>query len=43
MGKTASVIMGDDTGPEVVYSMKKVLTECGSDIEFVTCEVGYEY
>ena len=41
MGKTAAVIKGDDTGPEVVNSMKKVLTECNSDIEFVTCEAGY--
>lgn len=43
MGKTVAVIKGDDTGPEVVNSMKKVLTECNSDIEFVTCEAGYEY
>ena len=40
---TAAVIKGDGTGPELVQSMIKVLKECNSKIELVTCEAGSEW
>jgi isocitrate dehydrogenase (NAD+) len=40
---TAAVIKGDGTGPELVQAMIKVLKECNSKIELVTCEAGSEW
>lgn len=40
MNKTASVIKGDGTGPELVDAMLKVAEATGTDIEFVVCDAG---
>jgi isocitrate dehydrogenase (NAD+) len=40
---TAAVIKGDGTGPELVQAMIKVLKECNSRIELVTCDAGSEW
>ena len=40
---TAAVIKGDGTGPELVQAMVKVLKECNSRIELVTCDAGSEW
>ena len=40
---TAAVIKGDGTGPELVQAMIKVLKECNSKTELVTCEAGSEW
>jgi isocitrate dehydrogenase (NAD+) len=40
---TAAVIKGDGTGPELVQAMIKVLKECNSKIELVSCEAGSEW
>jgi isocitrate dehydrogenase (NAD+) len=40
---TAAVIKGDGTGPELVQAMIKVLKECNSNIELVTCEAGSDW
>ena len=40
---TAAVIKGDGTGPELVQAMIKVLRECNSKIELVTCDAGSEW
>ena len=40
---TAAVIKGDGTGPELVQAMIKVLNECNSRIELVTCDAGSEW
>lgn len=40
---TAAVIKGDGTGPELVQAMIKVLKECNSKIELVTCEAGSDW
>jgi isocitrate dehydrogenase (NAD+) len=37
------VIKGDGTGPELVQAMIKVLKECNSKIELVTCEAGSDW
>lgn len=39
----AAVIKGDGTGPELVQAMVKVLEECNSRIELVTCDAGSEW
>jgi isocitrate dehydrogenase (NAD+) len=41
--RTAAVIKGDGTGPEVVQAMTTVLKECNSNIELVPCEAGSEW
>jgi isocitrate dehydrogenase (NAD+) len=40
---TAAVIKGDGTGPELVKAMIKVLKECNSKTELITCEAGSEW
>ena len=40
---TAAVINGDGTGPELVQAMIKVLKECNSKTELITCEAGSEW
>jgi isocitrate dehydrogenase (NAD+) len=40
---TAAVIKGDGTGPELVQAMLKVLKECNSNIELITCDAGSEW
>jgi isocitrate dehydrogenase (NAD+) len=40
---TAAVIKGDGTGPELVQAMIKVLKECNSNIELITCDAGSEW
>jgi isocitrate dehydrogenase (NAD+) len=40
---TAAVIKGDGTGPELVKAMIKVLKECNSRTELITCEAGSEW
>ena len=39
----AAVIKGDGTGPELVQAMIKVLKECNSKTELITCEAGSEW
>lgn len=41
--KTAAVIRGDGTGPELVDAMTKVLKACNSKIELVPCDAGSEW
>ena len=41
--KTAAVIKGDGTGPELVNSMIKVLKACNSQVELVPCDAGSEW
>jgi isocitrate dehydrogenase len=41
--RTAAVIKGDGTGPELVQAMTKVLKECNSNIELVACDAGSEW
>ena len=43
MTKTAVVIRGDGTGPELVDALIMVLNECNSQIELSTCEAGSEW
>jgi isocitrate dehydrogenase (NAD+) len=40
---TAAVIKGDGTGPELVQAMIKVLKQCNSKTELITCEAGSEW
>lgn len=40
---TAAVIKGDGTGPELVQAMIKVLKECNSKTELITCQAGSEW
>jgi isocitrate dehydrogenase len=40
---TAAVIKGDGAGPELVQAMIKVLKECNSKTELITCEAGSEW
>lgn len=40
---TTAVIKGDGTGPELVQAMIKVLKECNSKTELITCEAGSEW
>jgi isocitrate dehydrogenase (NAD+) len=41
--KTAAIIRGDGTGPELVEAMVKVLRACGTKIELIPCEAGSEW
>jgi len=41
--KTAVVIRGDGTGPELVDAMIKVLKACNSKVELVPCDAGSEW
>lgn len=41
--KTATVIKGDGTGPELVEAVLKVLKSCNSQVEFVICDAGSEW
>lgn len=42
-GKTAIVIKGDGTGPELVEAVLHVLKSCNSQVEFVICDAGSEW
>ncbi len=41
--KTAAVIRGDGTGPELVEAMIKVLRACDTNIELIPCDAGSEW
>jgi isocitrate dehydrogenase (NAD+) len=41
--KTAAIIRGDGTGPELVKAMIKVLTACGTEIKLIPCNAGSEW
>ena len=41
--KTAAIIRGDGTGPELVDAMIMVLKTCNSEIELVLCDAGSEW
>ena len=41
--KTAVVIKGDGTGPELVEAVLSVLKLCNSQVEFVICDAGSEW
>ena len=41
--KTAAIIRGDGTGPELVDAMVKVLRACDSKIELIPCDAGSEW
>jgi isocitrate dehydrogenase (NAD+) len=41
--KTAVVIRGDGTGPELVDVVLNVLKSCNSQVEFVVCDAGSEW
>ncbi len=41
--KTAVVIKGDGTGPELVEAVLNVLRSCNSQVEFVVCDAGSEW
>jgi isocitrate dehydrogenase len=41
--KTAAVIRGDGTGPELVNALISVLRKCNSAIELVPCDAGSEW
>jgi isocitrate dehydrogenase (NAD+) len=41
--KTAAIIRGDGTGPELVDAMIKVLKTCNSEVELVLCDAGSEW
>ena len=41
--KTAAIIRGDGTGPELVASMINVLRACNTGIELVPCDAGSEW
>ncbi|MGI0022184.1 MAG: isocitrate/isopropylmalate dehydrogenase family protein [Nitrososphaeraceae archaeon] len=43
MSKSAVVIKGDGTGPELVNAMVHVLEECNSKIKLIPCEAGSEW
>ena len=42
-GKTAIVIKGDGTGPELVEAVLHVLKSCNSQVKFVICDAGSEW
>lgn len=42
-GRTAIVIKGDGTGPELVEAVLHVLKSCNSQVEFVICDAGSEW
>ncbi len=41
--KTAAIIRGDGTGPELVDAMIKVLKTCNSDVELLLCDAGSDW
>ena len=41
--KTAAIIRGDGTGPELVEAMIKVLRACDTMIELIPCDAGSEW
>ena len=41
--KTAAIIRGDGTGPELVASMINVLIACNTGVELVPCDAGSEW
>jgi isocitrate dehydrogenase len=41
--KTAAIIRGDGTGPELVEAMVKVLKTCNTLVELVLCDAGSEW
>ena len=41
--KTAAIIRGDGTGPELVDAMIKVLKACNSEVELVSCDAGSDW
>ena len=41
--KTAAIIRGDGTGPELVEAMIKVLRSCDTKIELIPCDAGSEW
>jgi isocitrate dehydrogenase (NAD+) len=41
--KTAAIIKGDGTGPELVEAMVSVLKACNTSIELVPCEAGSDW
>lgn len=43
MSKSAVIIKGDGTGPDLVDAMVKVLKECNSKIKLIPCEAGSEW
>lgn len=43
MSKSAVIINGDGTGPELVNAMVHVLEECNSKIKLIPCEAGSEW
>jgi isocitrate dehydrogenase (NAD+) len=43
LGRTAVVIKGDGTGPELVDAMTRVLKACNSKVELVLCNAGSEW
>ena len=43
MSKSAVVIKGDGTGPELVDAMVNVLQECHSKIDLILCDAGSEW
>jgi isocitrate dehydrogenase len=40
LSKSAVVIKGDGTGPELVDAMVNVLQECHSKIDLIQCDAG---
>jgi len=43
LSKSAVIIKGDGTGPELVNTMVHVLEECNSKIKLIPCEAGSEW
>jgi len=43
LSKSAVIIKGDGTGPELVNAMVHVLEECNSKIKLIPCEAGSEW
>ncbi len=43
MSKSAVIIKGDGTGPELVNAMVHVLNECNSKIKLIQCDAGSEW
>jgi isocitrate dehydrogenase (NAD+) len=41
--KTAAIIRGDGTGPELVKAMIKVLIACDTKIKLIPCDAGSEW
>jgi isocitrate dehydrogenase (NAD+) len=41
--KTAAIIRGDGTGPELVDAMTNVLKTCNSEVELILCDAGSDW